>query len=598
MKANILTALSLFLLSYISDAQPGSLDQSFGNGGKVTANLSPLEDFSKAIKVSSDNEIFVGGVTLGPPASFFTLSKYKQNGHLDSSFGKDGVGYFSPFVGSPENCNALLIQPDKKIIWVGNNNYQWSTLIRFLPNGTVDSSFGVNGVRYNFLPAETYRIKQQKDGKIITASVSGGGLYEVVLARFNTNGRIDSTFGNNGITQTQINVSTGPIGLEIQEDDKLLVASAYAERMALFRFTKNGKLDSTFSADGITSYLYSPGNGYFHQGKACSIVIQSDKKIVIGGTATQAGKPNNIALVRFYPDGEIDRDFGSDGIQILSSPETNYYAIGYSMLLQKDDKIVTGGSILYGGLKNFVVARFTREGLVDSSFGTSGVVQTDFDNSDDNCYAIDQQPDGKIVACGYSQYLSSYDSRYAISRYNNDIVLPFTLASFIATKKQNSILLNWQTASETNNSYFAIERSNNSNTNFKEIARVNSKGNSSQTQQYGFEDITPLKGANYYRLKQIDKNGKVTTSKIVLVDFINGVVIKLYPNPVKTNLNIEGLTGSTTTLSIIDVNGKVLSTTSTTNTTYNWNITALPAGNYYLRIEADKKITSMKFVKD
>lgn len=181
----------------------------------------------------------------------------------------------------------------------------------------------------------------------------------------------------------------------------------------------------------------------------------------------------------------------------------------------------------------------------------------------------------------------------------NITTLPISLSSFSAIKKPSSVLLNWQTASEQNNAYFAIERSNNGNTNFKEIARVNSKGNSNQLQQYSFEDFSPLSGSNYYRLKQVDKDGKSTYSKAVFVDFDKPILIKLYPNPVKDILVLEGLNANTkTTISIIDLQGNVLGKTSATNSTYKWNIKQLPAGNYYVRIEADKKVETMKFMKE
>jgi len=177
--------------------------------------------------------------------------------------------------------------------------------------------------------------------------------------------------------------------------------------------------------------------------------------------------------------------------------------------------------------------------------------------------------------------------------------LPITLSSFTATKNKSSVLLNWQIASEQNNAYFTIERSNNGNNNFKEIGRVNSKGNSSQLQQYSFEDFSPLSGDNFYRLKQVDKDGKITYSKTVFVDFSKATAIKLYPNPVKDILTIEGLNANNkTSISIIDLQGHVLAKAIANNKTYTWNIKQLPAGNYYVRIEADKKVTTLKFVKE
>jgi len=101
----------------------------------------------------------------------------------------------------------------------------------------------------------------------------------------------------------------------------------------------------------------------------------------------------------------------------------------------------------------------------------------------------------------------------------NIAALVVTLSSFTATKKETSVLLNWQTANEQNNAYFIVERSNGSNMSFKEAGRISSLGNSSKPQQYYFEDVNPFGGGNYYRLKQVDADGKITYSKVAFVDF-------------------------------------------------------------------------------
>jgi hypothetical protein len=168
-----------------------------------------------------------------------------------------------------------------------------------------------------------------------------------------------------------------------------------------------------------------------------------------------------------------------------------------------------------------------------------------------------------------------------------------------ASKNKTSVVLNWQTANEQNNAYFSIERSNNSNNNFKEVGRVSSKGNSNQTQQYLFEDFNPFNGGNYYRLKQVDKDGKTSYSKVVFIDFGKLMAIKLYPNPVKDVLTLEGLTtNNKTNISIISLQGSVLAKATTTNSTYTWNIKQLPAGTYYVRIEAGKSVSTLRFVKE
>ena len=102
-------------------------------------------------------------------------------------------------------------------------------------------------------------------------------------------------------------------------------------------------------------------------------------------------------------------------------------------------------------------------------------------------------------------------------------VLPVTLSSFTVTKGAKSAILNWQTAQESNNAYFAIERSKNG-TDFAEIGKVNGKGNSTLAQQYAYEDFGISNGQNYYRLKQVNNDGKYTYSAVVSVEFTGNTV--------------------------------------------------------------------------
>ena len=176
-------------------------------------------------------------------------------------------------------------------------------------------------------------------------------------------------------------------------------------------------------------------------------------------------------------------------------------------------------------------------------------------------------------------------------------VLPVTLTTFTAAKKSESILLNWQTANESNNAYFAVERSADG-VNFKEIGRINGRGYTTQPQQYNFEDFAYLHGQNYYRLRQVNNDGKYTYSLIVSVEMVGSQIVKLYPNPVQNMLHVDGLNAAgTTKLSIVNNAGKVLQQASIIASSYNMNLQQLPAGVYYLRIESDKKTSTMKFVK-
>lgn len=187
-------------------------------------------------------------------------------------------------------------------------------------------------------------------------------------------------------------------------------------------------------------------------------------------------------------------------------------------------------------------------------------------------------------------------SEMAISGANT---LPISLVSFTGKKVGSSGQLNWTTQTETNNSYFVIERSADGR-NFAAVSgRINSQasnGNSTQSLDYTFIDIAPAKGINYYRLLQVDKDGRSTTSKTVQLRFDGGYNISLYPNPATSFININGTVAERSDLQIrlSDLAGKMISTTTLKGQTGNWNtqipVSRLATGTYYISIVKDNTI--------
>jgi uncharacterized delta-60 repeat protein len=608
MRLTVLSTFFLASLSLSSFSQTGTLDLSFGNQGKVVTNLG-IDEFGRCTAVQADGKILVAGsITTTGAAGDFLIMRYKSDGTIDSTFGKKGRKRFD-FRNGNDFATAIAVLADGSILLAGTTANPLDAseadfaVVKLNSDGTLDNNFGPNGrliIDFQGRKDEGSGLAVTSDGKILVAGTTSnidGSESAFAVAQYNSDGTLNTSFGNSGkdIIGFGINFATCN-AIVIQSDNQIVLGGTLANasnqsNFALARISQGGILDNSFGGTGRVSVDLYNKNDLLN-----SIVLQGTKIIAAGITFNDnANTDADFGLTRINSDGTVDNTFGVQG-KVKTDYNNSYNAISQIGMLANGE-VVVSGSVNNSTDFGFIIAGYSADGILDNSFGTNGFTETYFTNASAAPYGMAIQTDDKIVVAGHAQANGATED-VAVARYNSDQVLPITLSSFTATKKSNSVLLNWQTASETNNNYFAIERSNSSNTNFKEIARVSSKGNSSQAQQYDFEDLAPLNGVNYYRLKQVDKNGKATTSKIVLIDFTNGVIVKLYPNPVKSNLNIDGLAGSKTTLSIIDINGKSLSTTSTTNTSYNWNIRALPAGNYYLRIEADKKINTIKFVKE
>ena len=134
--------------------------------------------------------------------------------------------------------------------------------------------------------------------------------------------------------------------------------------------------------------------------------------------------------------------------------------------------------------------------------------------------------------------------------------LPTELNEFKITNIENqSVKIEWETATETNNDFFNVERSSDGN-NWENIKNIKGAGNSNKTINYYFVDDNPYIGKSYYRLKQTDFNGQITYSNINIIDIINAYELKMYPNPTRNYINIIGNSSELKQLQIMDVYGK------------------------------------------
>ncbi len=159
-------------------------------------------------------------------------------------------------------------------------------------------------------------------------------------------------------------------------------------------------------------------------------------------------------------------------------------------------------------------------------------------------------------------------------------LLPIELSRFSVENKEESVLLNWETKSETDNDYFVILRSNNG-IDFAEIGEVNGMGNSSSTVNYQFVDERPYYGTSYYKLQQIDYDGEASFSQIISTDFNLNEAFLLYPNPTNANVNILISTDNSSEIliKIVDVFGKIILTQSQ-NLTNGTNSIPLSSDNF------------------
>ena len=178
-------------------------------------------------------------------------------------------------------------------------------------------------------------------------------------------------------------------------------------------------------------------------------------------------------------------------------------------------------------------------------------------------------------------------------------LLPVELKNIKVSKKNAAAQLSWQTATENNNSHFDIERSNDG-VKFSKLNAVKGNGTTNVVQDYTFTDDAPLKNINYYRLRQVDFDGKETISKTVSINFDGKgqSKAKVYPTLVKDAVNIELAQDTKAELSVRDLTGRVVLTQNTEGgANVSLNLSSLNSGMYLLSIRSNEDVETVKIQK-
>lgn len=392
----------------------GSLDSTFGNAGRAITDYGG-NDTARAVAIQADGKVVAAGESVIGRNRDIALGRYDTAGGLDPTFNATGKQTFN-FEQANASAQSLALQGDGKMIAAGdvfNGESYALTLIRYDIDGDIDLSFGEDGKVETFFDGGTGgEVVVQPDGNIL----AGGTLYQ--------NG--DNDFGlalydSNGSFQEFFSVGFGPNGANeddlkamiIQPDGKILAAgvtlSGSNYDFALARFDTDGNLDLSFGVLGKVVTPMAQGNDIVN-----AMALQSDGKILLAGYSTNV-VGNQFILARYNSNGTLDTSFGAGG-KVISGDN----AVATAILVQTDGKIVAGGYTFTNGNFDFTLVRYNTDGSLDSSFGNEGKVITDLDAGSDGIYALSHQSDGKIVAAGFSNVTND---DFAIARYQTDGML-------------------------------------------------------------------------------------------------------------------------------------------------------------------------------
>jgi uncharacterized delta-60 repeat protein len=400
-------------------AQDGALDLTFDADGIVTTTIGTSHERAFSVAIQSDGKIVAAGNSFNGAVVDFAVVRYNTDGSLDTSFDTDGMETttFSPW---DAYGVSAAIQADGKILVAGNIGNGANTdfiLVRYNSDGSLDSSFGTDGVVTTGIGTYgdfVYAMRIQSDEKIVVAGSSDNGPNDdFALVRYNSDGSLDMTFSSDGKVTTSIGSANDVANAMVLQSDGKIVLSGVSYNgsdfdFTLVRYTANGSLDTSFDTDGkvTTDFAGSHENSY-------ALVLQADGKILAAGGKNN-GTNDEIALARYNTDGSIDTDFDTDGLQTTNMGLTSCAAL--SIGIAQDGKILIAGRSTADGDEDVILARYTTQGALDSSFDSDGIVTTEIGNYDEAANAIVIQMDGKIVVAGYS--LNGADNDFALARYN------------------------------------------------------------------------------------------------------------------------------------------------------------------------------------
>jgi uncharacterized delta-60 repeat protein len=355
-------------------------------------------------------ETFIGPVETSPvslPQADVTLSI-----GLDTGFSTDGK--VTTDFGGTDYGRSMAVQTDGKILVAGFSGTSFMdqdfAVARYNSDGSLDTSFSGDGKLTTDFGWSTHgeAVAVQNDGKIVVAggSINNSYAFDFALARYNADGSLDTSFSGDGKLTTDLGDDDTAYAMAIQNDGKILVAGETVPGVGVVRYNSNGTLDTSFAGDGKFTYG-APNGGCI----ASAMTLQNDGKILIAGYSNHVVNFTqtvfDFMVMRLTATGELDTSFGSGGV-VVTDMGTDFDEAG-GVVVQGDGKILVSGHTSSG----YGLARYNTNGSLDTSFGGDGIVTTELD-VDATGFAVALQADGKILVSGTT------DAGLTVARYNSN----------------------------------------------------------------------------------------------------------------------------------------------------------------------------------
>jgi uncharacterized delta-60 repeat protein len=428
MKSLFTIIISVFfaLCGSINGQPAGTLDLTFNGTGKLVYDKDKT-DLYQDVKVQPDGKIVAVGTSYTPTySSVIEVTRYLTDGAFDPSFGTGG--HFNYSMGIETGANKCIIKENGKILICGYTT-DYTTygmlILQLNEDGTPDPDFGINGVVVaENSPSEknAFALALQEDKKILLAGYSVNNDYRnaPVVLRFSETGTLDTSFGTNGIVTIPVTESDNDFSaVSVQSDGKIVAAGHISNGLSWFsllvaRFDQNGQLDGGYGTGGIINLNLGNVDDEFYDMQ----LTADDEAILAGFTVSQSDYFYHLLLMKFDNSGSPAISFGTDGYTFYGDVP---YTFGDAMVLQPDGKILVAGCTgdLQPANNDWAIWRFNPDGSLDPDFGTGGIVTTDFFGNSDEALGIALHAD-KIVVAGKTRNATNFLD-FAVTRYINDV---------------------------------------------------------------------------------------------------------------------------------------------------------------------------------
>jgi uncharacterized delta-60 repeat protein len=314
------------LLRYNAD---GTLDRTFGGGDGIATGFPTVTSaISAGVVRQSDGKLIVAATAFGEGNVNFALARYTANGTLDTTFG-GGDGLVTTDFGGADFVGAVIRQPDGRLVLAGQSGARDLAIARYNADGTLDTTFDGDGLVSTIIRPTAYSegataLVRQSDGKLLVTGSTDMGLdseagRDLFLVRYNVDGTLDSSFGDDGIVTDHIGSEgalIAPGSIIQQADGKVAVAGTFVTRdflrkIVVARYNADGTSDASFGGgDGVVIYTFPPDSSGTDVTEGFDIVEQPGGKLVVAGR-----RADSLALVRFNSDGSLDTTFGEAGMR-------------------------------------------------------------------------------------------------------------------------------------------------------------------------------------------------------------------------------------------------------------------------------------------